>query len=141
MAYGCEDSLCPLAPYFSGRNAELSDGRPLGDEDHDNVRIMNENAAELSALRDTVVDIVEGSDDDDDDDNNSPTPSPTLATERIVDQELDCPESNRCDDNEASLFLISTDDDEECKEVCVCREDCTVAEVGLAFDKLYCAAA
>ena len=127
MAYGCEDGSsrrCPMAPYFSAKDQELPDGRPLGDEDHDNVRIMNENAAAMAAWRATVI---EDENDDDDDDGSEPESSTPSDSTIIEDHEVDCPASDRCEENEASMRKES--DDGECEELCVCRENCEATEV------------
>jgi len=105
MAYQCPTvpGGCPVAPYFSNDEYGLTEaGLPLGDADHDNARLITENANYVSNLMDTVVIDAGGGDD-------SPSTSPP------DDGPLSCPASpDQCPgENLLSLTLFF-----QCTEVC-----------------------
>ena len=53
MSYQCPEG-CPAVPYFSNNDFVFTSGLPLGDETHDNARLITENAPHVRDFMDRV---------------------------------------------------------------------------------------
>jgi len=56
MAYGCPTTFCPRIPFFSAKGYSY-DGVSIGNLDHDNARMISENAPFVAAWKETVTPI------------------------------------------------------------------------------------
>ena len=54
MAYQCPGG-CPAVPYFSNNDFAFASGLPLGDDTHDNARLITENARRVHDFMDSVM--------------------------------------------------------------------------------------